>query len=1421
MLSLTRSIWAFTHCLLAVLLVLSTQTSFAQREPTQLRFDHLTVNEGLSHSDALCLAQDHQGFIWIGTHKGIDRYDGYQLKTYHLPVSNGSGVINNRIRALHVDHQGTLWVGIDGAGLFYYNASRDRFESILQRSVAANYQPLIQKIALADVPSLTSDHKGRLWIGTSQSGLFMLQFDSQGVVNYVSHLKLKPADVIQPFIDELTVDGSNHLWIGTLGSGLYVLNPQNQQTKAQFVPLMGEVNIRALHADRQGNLWVGTDGQIYWGNCRNVPQPASICFQSLGRGFAEIEHLYRDFSQRLWISTKSGLLLWNVKTPSPQLPIQQEDIQRFLSSDTDPFSINSIRVHDILEDSFHNIWMASSAGGLNILKPYTKPFGLIRRQNEGSANPATNYINAICKDESRNRLWIGTQNGLASYDLNTKSYTNFLVHAYYGSVNSVDVSALHLTSQGTLWIGTRYAGLFKLDLRTNTIQPVAGIPGTADWYSLSIESITEDTYGFIWISTFTGGLYRMEANGTHGVTYSLQNKLPTNDFTQLYYDGKHSILWASTRNAGLLKLAVTPHSIRLIKQFKHEPDNPNSLSTNYTWPLVQDNQGRLWIGTIGGGLHSLTQTPSGEDRIERWKKWLPETDIESLLIDESGNLWIGGSGIYQLNPRTKKFLHYDVTDGLQSNSFKIGAAYRANDHTLFMGGTNGITYFQPQAIQVNPSLPRVQITELRIHNRPVAVGDTLNGRVLITSPLANQSSIELRSTENDFSIEFVGLHYANPRKQQYAYQLVGYNKDWVRVNAQQRTVTFSNLPAGDYTFQVKSSNDDGVWLEQPTVLYITILPPWWKTWWAYLLYLTAAGIAFWLYHHNSVVQQRLKNELALKQYKIEKDQELTDGKLQFFTNVSHELRTPLTLILGPVEELVGMSHEPIHQVKDKIMLMHQQTRKLLDLVNQLLDFRKVETGSVQLKITPTNIIPFLTEIFLVFKLKAEALQLNYTIDVPPQDITLYVDRVKLESIVVNLLSNAFKYSSEGGAVEIVVNTVGEPNQAALYKDQHLLDHYLEITIKDQGVGMNEAEINRIFDPYFQATQSESIKVTGTGIGLSLVKKYVDAHQGEVLVNSQPGMGTTFILRLPFGKEHISPDLRCQIPATTQPTLEEVKQSVRLAHAEQHTPEADLTEAAHLLIVEDNEALRNYLYDSLAKTYRVSTAVDGVDGWEKTLELLPDIVISDVMMPRSSGLDLCQQIKKHPKTLHIPVFLLTARATAMHQLEGLETGADEYMTKPFNVDLLQAKVTVMLRNRFLLREYYHRQLLLKPTDLIIPSEHKSLLEKATTTIEANLTDPDFTIPILVRELGMSQSSFYRQIKTITGKTAVEFVRDVRLKKAAQLLLMDNVRIGEVMMQVGFESPKYFRKAFHQIYGMSPLEYAKHHRSNVLNEDFQDS
>ncbi|WP_170312623.1 two-component regulator propeller domain-containing protein [Spirosoma agri] len=1415
--------WVFLHSYCFLIAFLMSSAGFAQREPDQFRFEHITVNEGLSHSDAMCVTQDKAGFIWVGTNKGINRYDGYSLKKYDLPINDQDGIASNRIRTLQLDGHGRLWVGVERSGLFWYDATKDRFVSVRELAGAAAFAPFIQQITHTNVQALCADGPDRIWVATQHYGIFVVQTDEQGSIYGMKQVSLTNRPNAEPLVNKLAVDPLGKVWIGTLGYGLWVFDGKGDLSKRKALQATQQTspagpNIRSLHLDWRGDLWIGTDNQIFWLNKNALAQASNPPAQPLHRTFADLESLFLDSSNRLWISTNYGLLLMNAgAATSSTPPVNEQDVRTFLPLDTDPASINSVRVHDMLEDRFHNLWLATSAGGLNQLQLRPKPFGHIRRQMVGQTTPANNYINAILKESTGNRLWMGTRNGFASYDLSRKTYTNYLNRALSGDVNGIDVSTIFQASDGILWIGTRYHGLYQMSDRDgSTPIRLPSMPDIPDWGSVSIESILEDKYGSIWVATFNAGIHQFDRQGKHLNTYNLANKrLPTRQFTALLYDRSRNLLWASTRDAGLLKMQLTPDGLRLLNQFKHEPNNPNSLLINYTWPLLNDRRGNLWIGTIGGGLHRLTTNARGQDVIERYSRWVPETDVESLLTDEAGNLWIGGAGLYKFNPSTKRLFHFDVTDGLQSNSFKVGAACRATDGTLYFGGTNGVTYFQPRTLLPNPYPPLVQITELRILNRPVGIGDTLNGRVLLKRPFSDAQPIRLKAAENDFSIEFVGLNYANPQKQQYAYQLDGYNKNWMPTAHGQRTANFANLPAGTYTFRVKASNDDGVWSLRPATLQFVILPPWWRSWWAYALYALLIGGAFVLYRRIERAKQALKNELVLEQFRVEKEKEVTDAKLRFFTNVSHELRTPLTLILGPIEELASSGSGTLDSVKDKIMLMHQQTRKLLNLVNQLMDFRKVESGHVTLRASRGNVVAFLTEIYLIFTLKAEESQLDYAMEAPSETIPMYFDRDKLEIILINLLSNAFKYTPEGGKVRILVSAVGSSAEPARFRGTTLVDNYLQLTVRDWGVGMNADDIDKIFDPYYQASHTETMRMMGTGIGLSLVKQFVEAHSGEVMVQSEPGIGTSFTLRLPFGRAHLEPESIREEPANVDgvPTTAPERMKAETDMLDERDALSTAVRSARILLVEDNDELRHYLQQLFAPSFEVVTATDGVEGWEKTLALLPDIVVSDVMMPRSTGLELCKNVKQHPKTLHIPVVLLTARAAAMHELEGLETGADEYMAKPFNPKLLYTKIAVMLQARYRLKEYYHRQILLEPTDIAIPDEQKQLLEKAMAIVEANLADPAFTVPVLVREMGMSQSAFYRQIKAITGQSVVEFIRDVRIKRAAQLLTTTSLRVTEIANQVGFEDIKHFRKTFQTVYMLSPSDYARQQREKA--------
>ncbi|OIN59951.1 hybrid sensor histidine kinase/response regulator transcription factor [Arsenicibacter rosenii] len=1407
--------WTVVYRFSLLIVILAFTRVPAQDAANRFRFKHITVNEGLSHSDAMAVAQDQQGFTWIGTNKGIDRYDGYTLKKYNLPINPETGMSANRIRSLHVSNTGELWVGVERSGLFWYDPDKDCFVSLAERAGADAFPDQLARLSESNVNAITHDRLGRLWVGTWRYGPQVLTFGKSGDLTGWQTVHLTKPAPYEPAVNRMATDRQGRVWIGTFGTGLWVVDglARKLPQQAAQIPQLSHTTIRAMHADRHGDLWIGTDNRVLWSGAPALAHAPNLIMQPFRRTFAGLESLYLDSADRLWISTNYGLLLVEAGVRNGQtMPVAETRVQTFLPQDTDPYSINSVRVHDILEDRFHNLWLATSAGGLNQVRLQAQPFGLLRRQLLGQTSPANNYINAICEDKPHNLLWIGTRNGLAAYDPVRKTYQNYLSRVLSGDVNGVDVSALFMASDGTLWIGTRYNGLYRF--RDRQPERIAESPQGPKWYDLSIEHITEDRFGTIWVASFNAGLHRYTRQGRY--LSPAENVLKTRQITSLLYEPQQDILWVSTRDAGVLKTKITADTIRLLKRFAYVPKDSSSLATNYTWPLLKDQQGDLWIGTIGGGLHRLRRQPAGQEHIERFQKWLPETDVESLLTDAVGNLWVGGAGLFRFSPATKALRHYDVTDGLQSNAFKVGAALRAQDGTMYFGGTNGITYFRPAALQTASAPPVVQITGLRIMNQAIGIGDTRDGDVVVPCAFAASPTVTIHAADNDFSVEFVALNYLNPTKHQYAYQLVGYNRDWVQPAPGQRSASFANLPPGNYTFLVKASNGDGVWSAKPAMMQFRVLPPWWRTWWACMLYLLAGTGALLVYRRVTGTQRELKNKLAFEQFKNDKEKELTDLKMAFFTNVSHELRTPLTLILGPMEELATSQH-PLTGYQDRIVLMHQQTRKLFDLVNQLLDFRKVESGHVSLQISRGNIIEFLTEIFLIFRLKAEEHALDYRMALPEEPVPLYFDRSKLEIVLTNLLSNALKYTPDGGKIRLSATITGHPEQESVRQAGKLTNNFLEIRVQDWGVGMPAEELDRIFDPYYQASHTRTLRMIGSGIGLSLVKQFVAYHAGEITVDSAVQQGTTFTLRLPFGHSHFAP---ADIQEAGQPgDLYELPATGTSSLPDPDAPDAEpmLPQSLRILLVEDNDEVRHYLQQLFEADFDVMTAPDGLEGWQKAQHSQPDLVISDIMMPYSDGLELCKRIKQHPKTMHIPVVLLTARAAAMHELEGLETGADDYVAKPFNPRLLYAKVTTLLRNRYKLREYYQRQILLEPTDVVIPDADKAFLEQAMRIVEAELQNPAFNVQTLVQEMGMSQSVFYRRLKSITGQTVVEFIRDVRMKRAARLLATSNLRVSEVAYQVGIEDIKYFRKSFQKIFSLSPSDYARQHRSTGIAEE----
>lgn len=1406
-----------------LVVLISMHQAFSQAGSAAFRFEHITVNQGLSHSDAMAVVSDHQGFVWFGTNKGMDRFDGSSLKNYSFDFEHRKQSLSvNRIRSLHVNRAGELFVGTENGGINYYDRLKDKFFPIDPDSFPETERARAEMLSKASVSAIATDRLGQIWIGAFSQGLFVLKRDSAG--NFISVKRFSSeADRNSFYINDVTADEEGNIWIAA-NEGLFkaksiIVASDSKHSYLQNVR-SGFSKVGVLHFDQKGNLWLAADEKVYFAESQNLRRVNQIDFQSVYNSFSfnELTALHYDSYGRLWVGTEFGLY---VLENNPQglgttdMPFDNPVVSLYQPQDGNPISISSSRIHDIYEDKFKTVWIAASSGGINKVDLLAKQFGHIKREPQNTASIANNYINTIYKDARSNLLWIGTRNGFSRYNLRTQKATNFLSQKGGGDITGIDVNNIFRDSAGKLWISTWNNG-FYIFTEEEGKEVLRQYDLTQDQNAITYKAATafvEDNFGFLWIATSELGLRKYSLEGKLLQTYLPSNSdIPTSSINSLYYDSDNAILWAGTPNAGLLKLKVEEDGLSLMKQYGNDPDDSASLGINYVWPILKSKTGDFWIGTIGAGLHKLTTDSTGKEVIIRYSKWLPEVDVESILEDDDGNLWIGGAGLYKFNPHTKEYLKFNVDDGLQSNSFKVGAAYKDENGIMYFGGINGLNYFDPGHIKVNPHPPMVLITELKVQNKSVEIGEELNGRVLLEKNISYTDEITIKASENDFSIGFVSLHFINPEKHLFAYKLDGYQDEWIYPEKGQRNANFSNLDPGEYTFMVKSTNGEGKWSENYAAIDVEVLPPWWKTWWAYALYFLLVVTALWIARRIAVYRREMKNTLLVEKVAHEKDLELNELKLKFFTNISHELRTPLTLILGPIEDLLAAPK--LAGMRGKIMLMQKQTLKLLDLVNQLMDFRKAESEIQPLKVTHQNIVPFINELFLVFYQKAEEKQIEYTFTAERDNVPMYFDANKIEIVVTNLLSNAFKYTGEGKKVSVSASVHGDPEEEAIFDKEGLEQHYLVIKVKDYGIGMEPEELEKIFDFYYQAAKSETMQVIGTGIGLSLVKEIIKRHSGSISVESQPGEGTEFTVKLPFGKNHFPPtDVLSDQPLPATPYIDR-----NLSIPREPAPQALNEDAAlkdfKLLIIEDNEDVLQYLHKLFATHMRVYLARNGQEGWSLLEQVVPDLVLSDIMMTPMNGLEFCKKVKEDPKTMHIPVFLLTARAAVVHELQGLELGADDYIVKPFVPKLLQARVFSMMQNMQKMRVYYHKQILLQPTEIRVPDEDRLLLELSMKTVEENIEDPNFNVQVLVKKMGMSQSAYYRKMKAITGQSVVEFIRDVRLKRAAQLLRESKMRVSEVAIIVGIEDMKYFRKVFRQVFEMSPSEYSKQHKQQEL-------
>jgi signal transduction histidine kinase/DNA-binding response OmpR family regulator len=1038
-------------------------------------------------------------------------------------------------------------------------------------------------------------------------------------------------------------------------------------------------------------------------------------------------------------------------------------------------------------------------------------------------------VTAITGDK-KNTLFIGTSlKGLSKVVIQpnqTFSISDVMVNGLNTSYNNEIISLLYDTKQN-LWIGSALNSLMRIDAQNHShIYETGGY----------VFSLYEDTDGTIWYGTWGSGFGKIDPATFNITRYSnsqsnYQN-LSSDRIISILADNRDN-LWLGTKGGGL---NVCPKNLlhkglSSFFAYTFDPQNPKSLSHNDVYCIFQDSKNNLWIGT-GNGLNKLVLDAGnktdqailqGKATFERYTEanGLPNSVIYSITEDNQQNLWISTlNGIAKINPDGFIVTTYGYTDGLQDNEFHANACFKDLNGNLYFGGNQGLSFFNPDQISPNPYPAKICITGLTVMNQRVFPGQKVLDRVILNHHISKTSHITLGPKHKEFTIEFSGMHFSNINNVKYAYRLLGFNNQWRYTKNNEHSANYTNLFEGDYVFQVKATNNDGIWNDEIAELNITIKPVIWRNPWFFLCYLSLIVVLLFFFRKYSIIGVKEKNKLKIEALERQKAIELTESKMRFFTNISHEIRTPLTLIYSPLEKIIE-SDNLNTETRAALMLIRKNVHRLLSLTNQLLQLRRIDIGVVEPHYEKVNFIPYLTDILEYFEqqTKRKGITLSAKFEFNSSDDVVWIDKEMMTTTLYNLISNAYKYTQANGIIKIqayhsVITNDKKRNKSK--KNNKVPQRYLFIEITDNGTGIPSNDLPNVFRRFYQGQNQHATEQTGSGIGLSIVKEYIDLHKGYITVNSTPGKGTTFLIQIPLDTYHIAPH---QFKATG---LAGSKEGPYLPEPEFEVSENSTSDSNTVfdeddtrpivLIVEDDLDMMAFLASSLNKNYKVIKATNGKKAIKQIANFGPNIVITDVMMPEMDGHELCQYIKSNIETCHIPIIMLSAQAANDDIITGYEHGADRYISKPFDLEVLLAQVNQLLNTRKQLIDLYSKKILLKPREITITSMDEKFLTRIMDIIEDNIADSEFDITTMVDKMNMSHSSVLKKIKALTGVSLVEFVRRHRLNKAAMILQQEKLPITEVAYMTGFSDPKYFSKCFSKQFGKTPTEYIDEHEKN---------
>lgn len=1407
--------------LLASLFFILSTTTYAQNS---LKFEHLTTENGLSQSDVNTIFQDKDRFMWFGTHDGLNRYDGYNFTIFKPDAKNNKSISSNLIWKIIDDDLGNLWIGTTGGGLNYFNRETEQFTTFKHNpkdnsSLKSNY-----------ITVLFRDSSNRLWVGTVK-GISMANLnkpaDSLKFTHYNlyqnSSVPIKSTNNVSTFFE----DSKHQVWIGGT-HGLSKLSRDNNgniyfQSVNQLINFP-DVNVKAIAEDSFGNLILGTSKGLF----KYTPNKDNNQIEFLHEGSCNAVSVSNN---KIWVGTDNGLLEFsNNANTAPKL------ISTYIYDPRKPnYSLTKNAIKSLYVDHTGIIWAGANGGGVNKFDPNRKQFSHIKKSLDPNSL-SNDKVRAIFEDSKQN-LWIGTEGGGLNFIEKNKITKDFNQFQHFNNINKIfAIEEVKIKNKRKIFIGGEFSpGLYEIDVTSNKKLDENDLKLIPD-VSGSVFSILQDKQKNIWIGTYNGGIHRWLIN-KDSISFTKdilrynnnqQFSLPNNIIRDIFEDSKGNV-WFATGN-GLSKL--TPEQQRSktpkFETFKNNPEDDTTLSHNYILTVFESKSGTIWVGTFGGGLNKLIVNKDKKIRFKRYteKDGLPNNVIKGILDDNQGNLWMStNNGLSKFNPTSETFQNYDVNDGLQSNEFSELTALKTKEGKLFFGGVNGFTTFYPEEIISNKIKPETVLTNFSVFNKPVAIGELINGRVILDKSINSINKIKLKYSENSFSFEFAALHYAASRKNKYAYKLEGFDKDWIYTTSKNRYATYTNLEPGSYVLKIKASNNDYIWDETPIELKIDVTPPWWRTNIAKALYILLAIALLLAFRRYTIIRSAEKHQLELEHLEKEKHEEIHRLKLEFFTNISHEFRTPLTLIKGPLDFLLKKADTiSPKEAKDQYVLMRKNTDYLLRLVNQLLDFRKMDHGKMSLNLSKNNIVEFLKDVGEPFQFLSRKKNINFEINVSKESILSWFDPDAVEKIINNLLSNAFKFTPENGNIKLDIfngTDFKTPTGITLDIDQ---SKYIVIQVKDSGPGIPAHRLQHIFERFYtEIGLTTHVNTKGTGIGLSFTKNLVELHQGIIKVKSDSENGSTFYVWLPKDKETYEEKKELNFHEVFEDNT-----FISKVDAESHAIsfmddiiDQNMTRSRSklpmLLIIDDNPDIRSFIKKGLGESYYIYEAENGEKGLELAKKFIPNIVITDLVMPVMDGIEFCNQIKSTQETSHIPVVMLTAKTSQEKEIEGLKTGADAYIRKPFDLELLEIKLSNILNDREKLRKKFNREITLQPNEVTVTSSDETFLQNAIEIVEKHMMNSEFSVEMLVKEMNMSRSNLYLKIKELTGLSSSEFIRNIRLKRAVQLFEKSDLSVKEIMYMTGFNTASYFSKCFKKQFGVVPSKYIRINSEDTTDKE----